>query len=171
MKNNARKVQWVISTKCYTELQEMKKTYSDRRRSTKTKKIKFEVGPEEVRSRKQMGGEGSVVKNGDKVSWRECRGNRGWRSRSHVKTLGSVHHGLDATIFWKILNFCQPTICIYVSTNTFFKRLQMVYTWFWNFISSFKLYLDTSLMYCIFEIISFSLTILDTIPRKRIAYI
>lgn len=77
MKNNARKVQWVISTKCYTELQEMKKTYSDRRRSTKTKKIKFEVGPEEVRSRKQMGGEGSVVKNGDKVSWRECRGNRG----------------------------------------------------------------------------------------------
>lgn len=54
----------------------MKKNYSDRRRSTKTKKIKFEVGPEEVRSRKETGGEGNISKNGVKVSWRECRGNR-----------------------------------------------------------------------------------------------
>ena len=42
----------------------------------KTKKSKFEVGLEEVKSRKEMGGEGSVGKNGVKVSWRECRGNR-----------------------------------------------------------------------------------------------
>lgn len=42
----------------------------------KTKKNKFEVGLEEVKSRKEMGGEGSVGKNGVKVSWRECRGNR-----------------------------------------------------------------------------------------------
>ena len=36
----------------------------------KTKKNKFEVGLEEVKSRKEMGGEGSVGKNGVKVSWR-----------------------------------------------------------------------------------------------------
>ena len=37
----------------------------------KTKRNKFEVGLEEVRSRKEMGGKGSVGKNGVKVSWRE----------------------------------------------------------------------------------------------------
>ena len=42
----------------------------------KTKRNKFEVGLEEVRSRKEMGGEGSVGKNGVTVSWRQCRGNR-----------------------------------------------------------------------------------------------
>ena len=36
----------------------------------KTKRNKFEVGLEEVRSRKEMGGKGSVGKNGVKVSWR-----------------------------------------------------------------------------------------------------
>ena len=54
----------------------MEKTYSDGRRSMKTKRNKFEVGLEEVRSSKEMGGEGSVGKNGVKVSWRQCRGNR-----------------------------------------------------------------------------------------------
>ena len=49
----------------------MKKSYSDGRRSMKTKRNKFEVGLEEVRSRKEMGGKGSVGKTGVKVSWRE----------------------------------------------------------------------------------------------------
>lgn len=36
--------------------------FLDRRRSMKTKKNKFEVGLEEVKSRKEMGGEGVLVR-------------------------------------------------------------------------------------------------------------